>query len=489
MRTRPRATGPPATLKAATVRVGLAALILAAAASSAEMAQAQEPAPETKTLEVTSTSPEAVELFWAGLDDALNVTPLRMSERMQEALALDPEFGLARVVNARYTLDMPRDERQAEIERGLASLVASGASTGEFLMVLAWRDLMRGDVVTSRKLFATVRDLYPDDPMPSHLYTLQTQRAEGINQEIVEFKALTDAFPDFAPAYNILGFRLWQTGDRAGGVEAIAKYLELLPDHPNANDSYAEIMQWSGRYEEAIEYYNRANELYPIWAWSAGLAEVNQLMGDGERAREHIAVAIETAPTDGQRISYQLAMGNSFLLDGDTQAALDEYEASALEAEAAEMKGMAAWSYVSLAVADALFDEGSSVESALQKAEEAVGTEVWFYRAGSAVAWAAAGDAERAHAAVQNLGEDQADVLHVSNALLFMNQNEALKAEQELAMADPDNELARALLGTCYKETGRLAEAHALRDDVLAGRDMNLADVTTAAARTLAARI
>jgi len=130
MWSRPRATGRPATLKAAAVRGGLAALVLAVAASSVEMAQAQEPAPEAKTLEVTSTSPEAVELFWTGLDDALNVTPLRMSERMEEALALDPEFGLARVVNASYTLDMPRDERQAEIERGLASLVASGASTG-----------------------------------------------------------------------------------------------------------------------------------------------------------------------------------------------------------------------------------------------------------------------------------------------------------------------------------------------------------------------
>ena len=124
MWSRPKKTGSPTSLKVAAARGGLAALVMAAAALSAEMTHAQEPAPEAKTLEVTSTSAEAVELFWAGLEDALNITPLRMSERMEEALALDPEFGLARVVNARYTLDMPQDERQAEIERGLASLVA-----------------------------------------------------------------------------------------------------------------------------------------------------------------------------------------------------------------------------------------------------------------------------------------------------------------------------------------------------------------------------
>ena len=71
----PRASGPPATPKAAAVCGGLAALVLVAAALSADVAQAQENAPEAKTLEVTSTSPEAVVLFRAGLDDALNCQP------------------------------------------------------------------------------------------------------------------------------------------------------------------------------------------------------------------------------------------------------------------------------------------------------------------------------------------------------------------------------------------------------------------------------
>lgn len=489
MWSRPKKTGSPTSLKVAAARGGLAALVMAAVASSADMTHAQEKAPEAKTLEVTSTSAEAVELFWAGLEDALNITPLRMSERMEEALALDPEFGLARVVNARYSLDMPRDERQAEIERGLASLVASEASTGEFLMALAWRDQMRGEVATSRKLFAAVRDLYPDDPTPAHLYTLMTQRPEGINVAIVEFEALTAAFPDFAPAYNILGYQLWQTGNRAGAVQAISKYLELLPDHPNANDSYAEIMQWAGRYDEAIEYYNRANEIYPIWAWSVGLAEVHQLMGEGQRAREHLAVALETAPTDGQRIAYQLAMGNSFLLDGDIPAAMGQYEASARDAEAAEMSGRAGWAYAGMAVTDALFGTGSSVESALAKAGEAIGTESSLYRAASAMAWAAAGDSERAREAAEALDEDSEALRREAKALLYMRQNEPLKAEQELAMADPDDDFIRALLGTCYKETGRQAEAHALRDDVLAKRNLNLADIRGTIARALAARI
>ena len=484
----PRATGPPATPKAAAVCGGLVALVLVAGALSAEVAQAQEPKPEAKTLEVTSTSPEAVVLFRAGLDDALNNTPTRMSERMEEALVLDPEFGLARVVNAIYTLDMSRDERQAEIQRGLTSLVASEASTGELLMALAWRSWTRGEVTTARKLFAAVADLYPDDARPAYLYALSTQGAEGANA-VVELEAVTGSFPDFAPAYNMLAYRLWQTGDQGGGIDAVGKYLELLPDHPNANDSYAEIMQWEGRYEEAIEYYNRANELYPIFAWSAGLAEVNQLMGEGERAREHLAVAIETAPTDGQRLAYQLALANSFLLDGDLRAATDHYETVAREAKAAEMNGMAARAYSSIAVTDALFGAGNSVESALASAEQVVGPEHPVYRIGAAVAWAAAGDSERAEEAIRELGDDLESERHAANALLYMSQNEPTRAEQELALADPDDDFIRALLGTCYKETGRSADAQALRDDVLARRDINLPSSHTAIARALAARI
>ena len=408
---------------------------------------------------------------------------------MEEALALDPEFGLARVVNAIYTLDMPWDERQAEIEHGLSSLVASEASTGELLMALAWRSWTRGEVTTARRLFATVADLYPDDPRPAYLHALSTQGTEGANAGMVELEAVTGSFPDFAPAHNTLGYQLWQTGNRAGGMNAIGQYLELLPDHPNANDSYAEIMQWSGRYEEAIEYYNRANELYPLAAWSAGLAEVNQLMGEGERAREHLAVAIETAPTDGQRIAYQLALGNSFLLDADLPAAMNHYEAAAQEAEAAEMNGMAARAYSSIAVTDALFGAGNSVESALASTEQVVGTAHPVYRIGSAVAWAATGDSERAGEAVLELGDDLESERHAANALLYMSQNEPMRAEQELAKADPDDDFIRALLGTCYKETGRSADAQALRDDVLARRDINLADSHTAIARALAARI
>ena len=485
MRNHPKATGPPTTLRAAT------ALVLAATVLSAGVAQAQEKeqARKAKTLQVTSTSPEAVELFWAGLDDALNVVPTRAAERMEEALALDPEFGMARIVYSFYALGMPRGERQTEMARGLESLDATRASTGELLMALALRQWMQGDIATTQKLFATIGDLYPGDPRPAHLYALQTQGMKGINQAILDFQAVTETFPDFGPAYNALAYRLWQTGDHAGAVEAITKYVELMPDHPNAHDSYAEIMQWSGRYDEAIQHYNRANELYPLFAWSAGLAEVHQLMGELGVAREHLAVAIETAPTETVRIQYRLALGNNFLLAGDTQTGLDEFEAAAREAEAVEHKALTAFSYASLAVADAMLGEGSSVESALQSAEDAVGTQAYYYRVGSAVAWAAMGDTERTHAAVQNLDEDQADIAHLANALLFMHQQDAQKAEQELAMADQDDDFVRALLGICYKETGRHAEAMALRDDVLNRRDNNPVDTRAAIARALAQQI
>ena len=487
MRNRSRTTALPERTKTLPGRGWLVALVLTAAAYPAATASAQEAEPRAKVLEVTSMSPEAAELFRAGLADAMNNIPLRMSEQMEQALTLDPELGLARVVSAIFALDMPRDERQAELRRGMASLAASDASTGEWLMALGFRHMLQGDGETSRRIFATVSDLYPDDPTPAYYHALITQGVEGMNQAIVEFESLTEAFPDFAPAYNILGYRLWRGGDRAGGVKAIETYLELLPEHPNANDSYAEIMQWSGRYDEAIQYYNRANEIYPIWAWSAGLADTYQLMGEGAQAREHLAVAIETAPTDGQRIAHEFAIGNSFLLDGDIEAALERYEAAARGAVAAEMSGMAGWTYAAMAVADGLLGDGRSVESALQKAAEAIGAEAPAYRRAAALAWAASGDSERAVAALDGL--DDETVAHATRALLHMHQDEMPEAETELVQADQDLDLVRALLGTCYKDAGRTAEAHALRDDILARRDVALTDMQGVIARALAARI
>src|SRR6266540_2436196 len=37
--------------------------------------------------------------------------------------------------------------------------------------------------------------------------------------------------------------------------------MELAPDHPNAHDSYAELLQWSGRLTEAQAHYTRAAQL------------------------------------------------------------------------------------------------------------------------------------------------------------------------------------------------------------------------------------
>jgi len=114
------------------------------------------------TLEVTSTSEEAKAHFWVGLDEVENIFFSRSATRLEQALALDEDFGLARALYGFGAPGLSDEERVSEINRGLVSLV--DGSVPEHLLALAWREWSAGNNGSAKAAAKAASELVPDDP-------------------------------------------------------------------------------------------------------------------------------------------------------------------------------------------------------------------------------------------------------------------------------------------------------------------------------------
>jgi len=468
--------------------LGLVLAVWALTPATAAAQQAYE-SPAAAKLEVTSASEEANKEFWAGVNDADNIFFTRATAHFDKALELDPAFGMARVFRARNAAGLSQADRLAEINKGIAEL--STATTGELVTALGMREWTAGNLKEARALFATARQMMPGDPHLALYEAFVTGGATNPEMGIVATREVTERFPESAAAWNILGYQLWQSGDRAGGLEAIRKYAELAPDHPNAHDSYAELLQWSGRYNDAMAHYRRAAELDPTYgAAYTGMAEVSQMMGAGDHARRHLNEGIEHAATPAAKAFLMRSIGASYAIDGNMKAAVQQFAAAAAEAETAGNKNLAALALQQAAMVEAVAGKKGEAAAHLTKAGELMGADNPQQLGFAAMVNARIGNGAAAMESAQKLGEAASkgsaglkSFSHMVNGAVYLYANQTDKAVAELAQADPDAYATKAFLASCYDKMGQKAQAAALREEVKADRRYGLGDVGYMVAR------
>ncbi len=343
-------------------------------------------------------------------------------------------------------------------------------------------------------MFVLASEMMPDDPHLAYFAAWTTGIADWPRAGIPALRSVTERFPDAAPAYNILAYGLWQSGDRDGALKAVRNYVERAPDHPNSHDSYAELLQWAGRYGEAMAEYRRAAELDASYAAAyMGMAEIHQLMGQGKQAREKLAQAAQLEvvtegavaarpPNVPARINRMRAQANSYLMEGDRKAGMDLLAKVASEAEANDVKWLATLAHQQLAVADAVLGRGANIATHLDNAAAIGGADNPQQHGYAAWAYASAGQLAPAREALAKLeaaaagDEEWSTPIHSVRALIHLKENAPAKAIEELEEADPENVYVKALLAECYKKMGRTHDASALGHEVLNNRQLNLFD-------------
>jgi tetratricopeptide (TPR) repeat protein len=301
-----------------------------AQASGLDQPQAQS---QAQKLPVTTASQAAAHYYETGMVHFENHRWNFALRDWREAVQLDPNFALAYTWICFTTTD-PAEESDA---RAKAKTAMSAVTPPEQLMVKWITGAHENNYVESIQSMNDLLTTYPRDKRLNFLagYWLYRQD-EYEHSKKPTLQALADD-PNYATAYNQLGYLYSRTGDYDKAVEALAKYVQLLPNEPNPHDSYAEVLRLSGRFDEALEHYRMALKIDPTFYISQKeLGETYSLMGQEERARAEYAKAIHDAPSSGLKAEYLQKSALTWVRQGKLGEADKAYRDAAEKARAME---------------------------------------------------------------------------------------------------------------------------------------------------------
>jgi len=308
-------------------RVLCSMIALTIAGATAASVRAQD-----RTVPHTTASAEAnrwYELSMKEREDLLFVD--KGIDSMREAVKADPQFALAHAALAYFTND-PMEEKR---ERALAQKNIAHASPDERLLITWMNGTKDGDLVPA---IAAMNDLlakYPNDERLQNLdgeWLCSNQGAFEHGESIL--KQLLKNDPKYFPAMNNLAYCYALSGEAKLAPALMEEYVVALPNQPNPQDSYGEIMRMLGDYPAALEHYNRALQIDPAFNSSrVGIASTYALMGEQEKARAQYLAAIDGTKERATKFDYRILWAMTYYRENQPEQARQELKKIVVEAD------------------------------------------------------------------------------------------------------------------------------------------------------------
>ncbi|HKD78075.1 MAG TPA: tetratricopeptide repeat protein [Candidatus Angelobacter sp.] len=341
------------------------ALVLAAA-SHALVAQSPATAAPDR-MPITTSSPEARALFDQGIVAWENLRIPQALQCWQKAIEKDPNFLLAHLYISER---IPDPDQQAQELKKVTALMDS-VTPDERLMAEWILERNRDNTIGALAAMNELLNRYPRD---KHLYWFaalfvgtnyhQWDRAGELAAQAVHVD------PDFAGALNNLGYDYAFQGKFDQAFPVMQHYIEVLPNEPNPQDSYAEILRMAGRFDEAVDHYHAALKLDPNFGESLlGLADTFALMGQEDKARAQYDIAIQHAYTKAYAVEWKLKWAATYLREKRFSDADAAFQAAATMAHENSVGVLEAEAYRVMALYHK--DEASS-RRWMQKAKESL---------------------------------------------------------------------------------------------------------------------
>jgi tetratricopeptide (TPR) repeat protein len=272
---------------------------------------------------VTTTSDEARALYDEGLALADNLQLVEANEVFAKSVEADPGFAMG------YFRLAQTSQTAAAFFRavGQAEDNAANSTEGEQLYIRALIAFAENDQDEQLEAISNLLGMYPNDERThmqlANYYNAQQNFAEAVKH----FEHATSINPEFASAFNALGYARRGNGDLDGAKVAFARYVELIPDEANPYDSYAELLMEMGEYDESIANYRKALELDPDFPSAyAGISTNESLKGNHTAAQAAAKEMLDAARTDAEERRALLQSVRAHLFAGKTEEAIDVAE-------------------------------------------------------------------------------------------------------------------------------------------------------------------
>ncbi len=276
----------------------------------------------TTALPVTTSSPKARALYAKGMADYENLYLERCNDDWRAAVIEDPNFGLAWAWIA-FNSGNPQEVNEA---RARAVEVAPKLTPGEQLMIAWISKVQQGDFIGGISAMNDMLELYPKDKHLLYLVANWLMGEEGNEQAESLLKRALAIDKNFPAALNDLAYVDARNRRFSQALAAMDRYVVLLPNEPNPQDSYGELLRMAGNFEGALTHYRAALELDPDFITSqVGLGDTYALMGNEEQARIEYDKAIRFAHNEADRLDYSMQRAMTWVRDGKYAEADKEF--------------------------------------------------------------------------------------------------------------------------------------------------------------------
>jgi tetratricopeptide (TPR) repeat protein len=269
---------------------------------------------ETSTLPVTTTSPKARELYQKGMADYENLYLERCNDDWRAAVKEDPNLAVAWAWIA-FNSGNPQE---VSLARAKAKELAPKVTPGEQLMVSWISKMQEGDFLGGITAMNDMLEMYPHD---KHLFYLAGNWLMGENgndQAQLLFEKALAIDKNFPAALNDLAYVQARNRQFAKAFAAMDRYVALLPQEPNPQDSYGELLRMAGNFDGSITHYRAALKIDPDFVTSQlGLGDTYALMGNQEQARIEYDKAIRFAQNEADRLTYSMQKAMTFVRDAN----------------------------------------------------------------------------------------------------------------------------------------------------------------------------
>ncbi|MGA2414144.1 MAG: tetratricopeptide repeat protein [Candidatus Sulfotelmatobacter sp.] len=425
----------------------------------------------TASLPVTSSSPEAGALYQKGITELENLYVERAVGEWRAAVKADPNFGLAWAWIA-FESGSPEEAATA---REKAQALAPKLTPGEQLLVSWIVKIQEGDFIGGISAMNDMLEMYPKDKHLLYFAGNWVMDKNGNEQALRLFGRALAIDKNFPAVLNDVAYVQARERNFDKAFAAMERYAALLPNEPNPQDSYGEILRMAGNFEGSLQHYRAALKIDPDFVTSqVGLGDTYALMGKQELARIEYDKAIRYAHNEADRLTYCMQRAMTWVREGDFAEADKKFQEIADTAHAKEQDLQEAVAYRHLAEYQS--DDNAGLRY-LQAAEEALShrniarsdkdEELSHVLRTRVVRAARAGDAALADNSLKQLealaNSNRNRVLQCSYngaaGTLLMEQKKYEEAIPHLE-EDRDNPLTLELLVQAYYQTNQSEKLH-----------------------------
>jgi len=258
---------------------------------------------------VSTTSAEARKLVETAIDEYENVLLDKSVQTARKATEKDPQFALA---YALWSFAGRRSQPNLEAGRK-AELLATHAPAEEQLLVKFFLSVQKSDMLPTITAMNDLLAHFPNDRHALYLTAEWLYDQQDYDRSVRMLEQIIKQDPNFAPAYNMLGYAKVGTGepDPVKAISYLKKYAELEAAQPNPEDSLGEVSRFAGDDQGSLEHYRAALKLSPGFITSqTGLGDTYALMGEFEKATAEYdkALVISTNNLDRLHVEFQKAL-------------------------------------------------------------------------------------------------------------------------------------------------------------------------------------